>query len=167
MQQHKDTYQNYLSLHRNFNEEHRSVSRQITDLYQLPKKFMEENEKAIQSCMSERTPNGVPHHAELSHNGIRDFLFIVEDFKLQTMELFFEHRVHIDKCTIYVVKVADLQKKSDSRTTSETEAEHVKLIPQLEELQLGLKTLLEKAEAMASRLEIIQARWDRINSKAI
>ena len=121
MQQLKDTYQSYLNLHQNFNEEHKSISRQITDLYQLPKNFMEENEKAIQMCLSDRKPSDAPHHVELSYHGMRDFLFIVEDFKLQTMELFFEHRVHIDKCTIYVMKVAEIQEKQAEKEIIENE----------------------------------------------
>src|SRR5690554_6802618 len=119
MQQIKPTYQNYLALHNGFNEEHRQISKQITDLYQLPKDFMEENERAIHDCLSTRKPNDAPHHAESSYNGTRDFLFIVEDFKLQTMELFFEHRVHIDKCTIYVMKVAELKAQQKANGLSE------------------------------------------------
>jgi hypothetical protein len=167
MQQHKATYQNYLSLHQDFNEEHKSISRQITELYQLPKKFMEENEKAIQTCVAERHPDGTPHHVELSPIGIRDFLFIVEDFKLQTMELFFEHRVHIDKCTVYVMKVNELKAKGKAVDFSETQEEYVQLIPQLEELRSGLNRLLEKAIAMGSRLEAIEARWNKINSQVL
>jgi hypothetical protein len=165
MQQLKETYQSYLSIHNDFNEEHRSISRQITDLYQLPKKFMEENEKAIQICVSENNSDGAPHHSELSPIGIRDFLFIIEDFKLQTMELFFEHRVHIDKCTMYVLKVNELRSKSQGEEPLERQDEYVQLIPQLGELRTGLSTLLEKAKAMANRLESIQTRWNRINSK--
>jgi hypothetical protein len=165
MQQPKESYQNYLSLHHNFNEEHRNISRQITDLYQLPKKFMEENEKAIQICVAERSSDGVPHHAEMSPIGIRDFLFIVEDFKLQTMELFFEHRVHIDKCTVYVMKVNELKAKTNGDDISEGKQEYIQLIPQLEDLISGLNCLLEKAMTMANRLKIIQNRWNSINSR--
>lgn len=166
MQQQKNTYQSYLNLHNEFNEKHKAISKQITDLYQLPKNFMEENEKEIQRCMSKQAQNGVPHHVELSYNGIRDFLFIVEDFKLQTMELFFEHRVHIDKCTVYVMKVAELQTKHKDEAIGKFADEYVDLIPQLNELLLGLETLLAKAEAMVTRLETIETRWERINSKA-
>ncbi|MES2619946.1 MAG: hypothetical protein V4615_03770 [Bacteroidota bacterium] len=165
MQQHKQTYQNYLTLHQDFNQEHRIISKQITDLYQAPKKFMEENEKAIQSCLSGKKNDGTPHHAELSYNSIRDFLFIVEDFKLQTMELFFEHRVHIDKCTIYVVKVSDLQKKFEGKEEAEGANEYIQLIPQLEDLRAGLICLLDKAEIMITNLKEIEERWSRISSK--
>jgi FtsZ-binding cell division protein ZapB len=166
MQQLKATYQHYLNLHQDFNEEHRNISRKITSLYQLPKKFIEENEKAIQSCLAEKQADGSPHHADLSPTGIRDFLFVMEDFKLQTMELFFEHRVHIDKCTVYVMRVNELKEKHQGKDISETKDEYVELIPQLEEMISGLNGLLEKAEAMAGRLETIEARWSRINSKA-
>jgi hypothetical protein len=166
MQQPTGTYQNYLTLHQDFNEEHRSISRQITDLYQLPKKFMEQNEKAIQQRISESSVDGAPHHVELSPIGIRDFLFIVEDFKLQTMELFFEHRVHIDKCTLYVMKVNELKAKNIG-SESESRDQYVELIPQVEELRLGLSKLLEKAVVMAARLETIEARWNRINSQSL
>lgn len=159
-----DTYNQYLSLHQTFNEEHRTISRQITDLYLLPKKFMEENEKAIQLCLKNRKQETVPHHAELSPFGIRDFLFTVEDFKLQTMELFFEHRLHIDKCTVYVLKVTELQDKFRSKNTPEYEEEFVKLIPQVEELRAGLNNLLVKAKQMAKQLEVIQLRWNKIKS---
>ena len=165
MQQLKETYQQYLTLHQDFNEEHRNISRQITELYQLPKRFMETNEKAIQACVAERHPDGVPHHAELSPIGIRDFLFIVEDFKLQTMELFFEHRVHIDQCTIYVMKVNELKAQNQGKDISETNEAYVQLIPQVEELRFGLSKLLEKAVAMANQLETLETRWNRINSK--
>ena len=160
MQQQK-TYQSYISLHEEFNHEHRILSKRITDMYQLPKEFMEEHEKGIQNCLNGRVQDGAPHHSELSHNGIRDFLFIVEDFKLQTMELFFEHRVHIDKCTIYVMKVSELQNKHEK--SPEYEEECIKLIPQLEELKQGLNNLLSKAEMMVENLEQIKTRWQKIN----
>jgi hypothetical protein len=167
MQQQIETYQQYLTLHNDFNEEHKNISRQITELYQLPKKFMENNQKAIQGCVAERNPNGVPHHVDMSPIGIRDFLFIIEDFKLQTMELFFEHRMHIDKCTMYVMQVNELKAKNTGKDISETKEDYVQLIPQLLEMRAGLNGLLGKAVAMAAHLETIEARWTRINSKAL
>jgi hypothetical protein len=154
-----DTYQRYLNLHQDFNQEHKIISKRITDMYQLPKRFMEQNEKAIQKCFSEKAQDGVPHHAELSPSSVRDFLFVVEDFKLQTMELFFEHRVHIDKCTSYIMKVSELQAKYEG------EEEFVKLVPQLDDLRTGLKDLLTKAEVMVVNLDQIEKRWERISSK--
>ena len=77
------------------------------------------------------------------------------------MELFFEHRVHIDKCTIYVMKVSELQNKHEK--SPEYEEECIKLIPQLEELKQGLNNLLLKAEMMVENLEQINTRWQKIN----
>jgi hypothetical protein len=155
MLQPKDSYKNYLSLHNEFSEEHRILNKEIIELYVLPKIFIEENESAIRTFVENNSQVDIPGTAELSFRGIRDFLYKVENFKLQTMELFFEHKAYIDSCSEYVKSVAESRQGESSKN-------YMELIPKVNELRSQLKNLHERAITMAIRLEKIESRWANI-----
>ncbi len=158
------TYHSYLSLQATFNQEYKVINRQIIELYQQPKKFIEENEKRIKAFIKNQPNEVIPGNAELSYKGLRDFGFELEDFKLQAMQLFFEHRSYIDKCTAFVLKINEMKAKYGDNPPAACGVEYIEFIPELHGLRMGVKDLHEKAHDMVKRLERIKERWNRINS---
>ena len=160
-------YSNYLQLQQSFNEDYKCINKQILALYQLPKKFIEQNEKNIKEFVKQKSQQNIPHHVELSVCGLRDFAFELEDFKLQTMQLFFEHRGYIDRCTAHMMKLSELKQKSGSFDSSECTVDYLELIPELNGMSIGLKDIWLKARSMAVRLQKIKIRWERIKQVAV
>ena len=161
MTQQENTYDQYCNLHRQFVDEYKTISVNIAELYQLPKKFIEENAVAMDRYMAESAIPGAPDSSDGSVRSVKDFIYRIEDFKLQIMGLFFEHRGLIEKCTVYMKKVQEI-KASDATGAEE---KLTALIPELTSLRFGLKCIEEKAGGMISRLESVEGKWNIINEK--
>lgn len=155
-------YQHYSNLHKQFIDEYKTISMHVSELYKAPKQFIEENAMEMDRFMAE---SGIPG-APSAHNGstvnIKEFVYRIEDFKLQMMGLFFEHRALIEKCTAYMQRVHQLH---GTGADSEAENKLVELIPELTSLRFGLKCIEEKAAGMQSRLESIEGKWNIINGR--
>ncbi len=155
-------YEHYCNLHREFLDEYRTISARVAALYQMPKKFIEENAIAMDRYMSESSMPGSPDSSGDSVRSVRDFIYRIEDFKLQIMSVFFEHRSLIEKCMAYMKKVQDLKANPE---TAGTEEQYVALIPELASLRFALKCVEEKAGGMIGQLESIEGKWNNINGK--
>jgi len=162
MTQQEKAYEQYCNLHRQFMDEYKVISVHVAELYQMPKKFIEENAAAMDRYMAESSVPGSPDSSDGSVRGVKDFIYRIEDFKLQIMGLFFEHRALIEKCSVYMHKVQQLK---FTRFNAETEQKFIELIPELTSLRFGLKCIEEKAGGMVGRLENVEGKWKIINKK--
>lgn len=156
------SYEHYCNLHREFLDEYKAISARVAALYQMPKKFIEENAVAMDRYMADSSMPGSPDSSDNSVRNVRDFIYRIEDFKLQIMGVFFEHRGLIEKCMVYMKKVQELKANPEA---AGTEAQYVALIPELASLRFGLKCVEEKAAGMISQLETIEGKWNSINEK--
>ena len=162
MTQQEKPYDQYCNLHRQFIDEYKVISSHVAELYQLPKKFIEENVAAMDRYMAESSMPGSPSDSDGSVRSVREFIYRIEDFKLQIMGLFFEHRALIEKCSVYMKKVQELR---FSKFNADTEQKFVELMPELNSLRFGMKCIQEKAAGMASRLESVEGSWNKINER--
>lgn len=155
-------YQHYSNLHKQFIDEYKTISLRVSELYKAPKQFIEENAMEMDRFMAESSIPGAPAPNNGATINIREFIYRIEDFKLQMMGLFFEHRALIEKCTAYMQKVHQLRSMG-----AETDVENklVEFIPELTSLRFGLKCIEEKAAGMQSRLESIEGKWNIINGR--
>lgn len=153
-------YEHYCNLHRQFMAEYKTISAHVAELYQMPKKFIEENASAMDRYMAECSVPGSPDSSDGSVRSVKEFIYRIEDFKLQIMGLFFEHRALIEKCTVYMQKVQELKMSPD---TLDAEAKFTELIPELTTIRFGLKCIEEKAGGMISRLQSVEGKWNIIN----
>lgn len=155
-------YNHYCSLHKQFIEEYKVISSRVADLYQAPRKFIEDNAMEMDRYMAESSVPGSPGDFNPTSFNLKEFIYRVEDFKLQIMSLFFEHRALIEKCTVYMQRVHELKASGNG---PEVEHKLVELIPELTTLRFGLKCIEEKAGGMVSRLDSIEGNWNSINGK--
>ena len=162
MTQPEKPYEHYCNLHREFIEEYRTISTRVVGLYQLPKKFIEDNAVAMDRYMAESSVPGAPGSADESLRGLKEFIFRIEDFKQQIMGVFFEHRTMIEKSTDYMKKVQELKGHMFEQGNEE---KFVELIPELTSLRFRLKCIEERASGMISQLESIEGKWNSINGK--
>ena len=164
MTQQENTYDQYCKLHRQFFDEYKVISEHVAQLYQMPKRFIEENASAMDRYMAESSMPGLPADSDGSVRSVKEFIYRIEDFKLQIMGLFFEHRMLIEKCSTYMKKVQELR---FAKFNPEIEKQFIDLIPELTALRFGLKCIQEKATGMAGRLETVEGSWSRINEKMV
>lgn len=155
-------YQQYCNLHTGFINEYKVVSVRIAELYQSPKRFIEDNASEMDRYMAESSVPGSPQDVTPAHASVREFIYRIEDFKLQIMSLFFEHRMLIEKSTEYMQKV-QLFKLEENEATMEEKL--VELIPEISALRFKLKCIEEKAGGMMSRLETVESKWNAIAGK--
>ena len=162
MIQTENSYAHYCNLHREFVDEYKTISTRVVALYQLPRKFIEENAIAMDRYMAESSVPGSPDGSDSTLRGLKDFIFRIEDFKQQIMGVFFEHRSLIERSTRYMMKVQELKGNIFEENNAD---KFVELIPELTSLRFGLKCIEEKACGMISKLEGIEGKWNSINEK--
>ena len=158
-------YEYYNELHDCFNEAFHSINQYVIDLYILPKRFIEETGPALDKFIRNQALPGVPSNPELSSRSVMDFIGQVDDFTVNTIRLFDEHRAQVDDCAAYLEKVSRLEQKCRSGKVSDCTLEYVQLTPELVRLNEGLSRIKEKAEDMVNNLERLEAKWGRIKPR--
>lgn len=164
MLQPENNTERFFKMHLEFVEECKLINREMKALYAMPHKFIERNASAIDQYMEEARIPGAPESFSRSLHGVREFVTQLEDFKHQTMQLFFEHRNHTDKCTDYLQKSQELRAKNvDSIIDLSNGGDS--LMDELSALRLGLNSIREKASVMTSQLGDIEGKWIAITGK--
>lgn len=149
-------YEQFNQLHHQFIDEYKTVSTHVTQLYQLPKQFIEQNAMEMDEYMNQSSIPGPPDSVDSSAIAVKEFIYRIEDFKLQIMSLFFEHRSLIEKCTVYMKKTHEM------KANFAPDEKFSDLIPELTALRFGLKCIEEKAGSMAASLKNIESKWNNI-----
>jgi hypothetical protein len=150
-------------MHRQFVEEYKMISANIAELYKSPKRFIEDNASEMDRYMAESSMPGSPEQVDANHASVREFITRIEDFKLQIMSVFFEHRVLLEKCTTYMQTVQQFKMEANE---IDVEEKLVTLIPELTSLRFNLKVIEEKAAGMSSRLASVEGKWNAIHGRA-
>lgn len=152
----------FMNLHLEFVEQFKSINSDMKTLYAMPHKFIEDNASAIDQFLATASIPGAPESFDRSVKGVKDFLYQIEDFKYQTMELFFEHRSYSDKCVEYLRRSQEIRKSNISGIKSTKMLNG--LMEELTALRFGLTRLREKGGEMMIQLNAIQGRWQNIKS---
>ncbi len=151
----------FMNLHIEFVEQFKSINSDMKTLYAMPHKFIEENASAIDQFLATASIPGAPESFDRSVKGVKDFVYQLEDFKHQTMELFFEHRAYSDKCAAYLKKSQELRKSSMGiKSTTMLNG----LTEELIALRFGLNRIREKGSEMMIQLSAIQGKWKTIKT---
>lgn len=151
----------FMNLHMEFVEQFKSINSDMKTLYAMPHKFIEENASAIDQFLANASIPGAPESFDRSVKGVKDFVYELEDFKCQTMELFFEHRAYSDKCATYLKKSQELRKSSMGiKSTAMING----LTEELIALRFGLNRIREKGSEMMIQLSAIQGKWKTIKT---
>lgn len=153
-----------LQLHVQFVEECQQINNEMKALYAMPHKFVQENASAIDRFMSEVNIPGAPESFNRNFDGVKIFVFELEDFKQQTLQLFFEHRAHTDKCAEYLRKSQELRGQNNKDMCNCAEVSN-ELFEELNALRFNLKCIREKAGIMTNQLAKIEGKWNLLAEK--
>ena len=164
MQQSENNTQRFFKMHLEFVEECKQINSEMRALYAMPHKFIEKNASAIDQYLEEAKIPGAPESFNRTLHGVREFVNPLEDFKYQTMQLFFEHRAHTDKCADYLQKSQELRAKSLDNSIDLSNGND-SLMDELSALRVGLNCIREKAGAMTSQLGDIEGKWSVITKQ--
>jgi hypothetical protein len=151
-------YEYYRCAQHDFNEAYKLLNSYVSDLYMLPKKFIENTGPALDryikdySFADEGKKNTTPFEAVI------DFIDQLDDFTENTMKLFNEHKMHSNKSKVYLKKVEEMNEKTTGKIVSEYAVDFIELTPELIELQKGLKKIKVSADEMVDRLESLELR---------
>ena len=88
-----------------FFEAYQLVNEYIAELYQLPRKFVEEAEPAMERYMKEYgIPRSAPRKNVLSCPDVQAFIEQLDDLTVDVLLLFKQHKSHFGKSAIYMKK---------------------------------------------------------------
>ena len=148
-----------------FYEAYQMVNEYIADLYNLPKKFVEEAEPAMERYMREYGEPGAPRKNVVSYPDVVDFMEQLDDLTLETLYLFKQHKMHFDKSTVYMKKVTIGEMGVQKTAAATATAQKKQLISELSVLNAGLMDIKTKADEMVEKMERLEMKWFRLKKK--
>jgi hypothetical protein len=157
-------YEYYRCMHHDFNEANKLVNHYISDIYGLPKKFVEKTELVL-NCFINSSVKNENAKQESPLNPVIEFMEQLDDFTARTEKLYSQHCDYVSKSNEYMQRVSELEKKKCGRIISEYAVDYVELTPEVIKLQSGLKHLKEVADDLVTRLEKLELRWENLRYK--
>lgn len=151
--------------HHNFIEAYKMINEYVAELYQLPKKLVEDAGNVLDTFCCEDSKPSASIKVERSCRVVIDFMDQLDDFTVNTIQLFNEHKKHVDETRKYIRKVSALQTKYKESNSINVIEECNHLTEELNNLLKGLRLIKEKADEMVSRLEKLELRWESIKVK--
>jgi hypothetical protein len=155
-------YEYYRCIQRDFNEAYKLLNSYVSDLYVLPKKFVENTGPALDRYIKDYSFDNDGKKNATSYDVVLDFIEQLDDFTENTMKLFNQHKLHNDRSKAYLRKVDELNQKAIGKIVSEYAVDFIELTPELTQLQNGLKQIKVQADEMVDKLERLELRWDSL-----
>jgi phage gp36-like protein len=157
-------YEYYRCVQHDFNEAYRAINKYVTELYMLPKKFVDNTGPALDRYIKNYyfPENSVSDNSNNSFSTVVDFINQLDDFTQGTIELFTEHKMHSDRSKAYMQRVSQLKEKNYGKIVSEYAVDYIELTPELTSLHKDLGKLKARADEMVNRLEKLELRWESI-----
>ena len=141
------------------------INEYVAELYRLPKKLVEDAGSALDTFCCEDSMPLTNIKIEKSCKVVIDFMDQLDEFTVQTIQLFNEHKKHVNATRTYIRKVYAMQTKFGRNNTSTEMQVYNELTLELDKLLNGLREIKEKADDMVSRLEKLELRWENIKVK--
>jgi hypothetical protein len=160
-------YEYYRCVQHDFNETYRSVNKYVTELYMLPKKFVDDTGPALDRFIKDYyfPENSVSDNTNNSFTTVVDFINQLDEFTQGTIELFAAHKLHTDRSRAYMQRVSQLNEKNHGKIVSEYAVDYIELTPELTTLHNDLRKLKVTADDMVNRLEKLELRWENIRER--
>jgi hypothetical protein len=155
-------FEQYNLSHHNFIEAYKMINEYVAELYKLPKRLVEDAGNALDSfCVEEEQPNSNVK-VKRSCTVVIDFMDQLDDFTMHTIQLFDEHKKHVDETRKYIRMVSACQNKYKGQLALAESKDYIVLTKELNKLLSGLKLIKERADEMVNRLEKLELRWENI-----
>lgn len=158
-------YENYHLTHSNFVEAYKMVNEYVTELYKLPKRFLDETEGTMNLISAKQFAPKSPSASDSSVRVVVDFMNQIDEFTQHTIGLFNKHMDHIDETEAYMQKAAALEQKIDIKNPGEYANEYAALTPRVNELMQGLKQIKERADETLGWLKQLELQWEDVQVK--
>jgi hypothetical protein len=155
-------FEQYNLSHHNFIEAYKMINEYVAELYQLPQRLVEDAGSTLESFCCEEDKPQVSLKVKRSCSVVIDFMDQLDDFTLHTIQLFNEHKKHVDETRKYIRKVSALQNKCNNKPALSEPNEYNRLTHELNDLLNGLKKIKDRADEMVNRLEMLEFRWENI-----
>ncbi len=157
--------ENYHLTHGNFVEAYKMVNDYVTELYKLPKQFLDETEGTMNLLTSTHFAPKSPSAKDKSMRIVVDFMDQLDEFTMHTINLFNDHMKHIDETQVYLNKIKAIESKLKGKGTPEVAQEYTSLTPKVNELMEGLKQIKVRADETLSWLEKLEVKWEDVQVK--
>ncbi len=156
-------FEYYKALHAEFNEMCPVANQYVIELYARPRKFILETGPMLDRFIREQSMPGTPGSRGFPADHVMDFIGLVDDFTLETIALFNEHKSHVDDCKNYMEKTRKLD--INFAHLDYAENDYRRLTLEVLELHNGLIKIKDRADEMIKRLNALEERWDNIKLK--
>lgn len=165
MQNLDSAYENYHLTHSNFVEAYKMVNEYVTELYKLPKQFLDETEGTMGLISGKQFAPKAPSESDKSVRLVVDFMDQLDEFTMHTIGLFNKHMDHMDETEAYMQKAIALQDKVTPQNHGQFLKEYAVLTPQVNELMQGLKQIKERADDALAWMEKLELKWEDVQVK--
>lgn len=161
MPAYKTDFENYNLSHSNFVAAYQLINEYVTDLYMMPKSFSEEAGKVMDVISREYAIPQSPEKSNEAFREVLDFVKQLDAFTLHTINLFNEHKAHMDCSEVYLKNVECMRNSEDVIS----DLEYHELAEEVNGLLSGLRSIKEKADKTIEWIDQLDFRWEAIREK--
>ncbi len=161
MPAYKTDYEHYNLSHSNFVAAYKLINEYVTDLYMMPKHFSEEAGKVMDVIHREYAIPQAPEKSNETFRSVLEFVKQLDAFTLHTINLFNEHKAHLDWSEVYMNNVERMKNAGEVIS----DLEYSELAEEVNELLSGLRMIKEKADKTIEWLDQLDVRWESIREK--
>jgi hypothetical protein len=158
----EEEYNCYRSLHHDFSVSYASLHKHMLDFYPLPKKFIEETGPRIENYVRNYSIKEVNAKKNLSVEMIFYFSGSFSQFAAETVKLFDDYRLLYDESGMYMKRLFKLKESNPGQNPAGSAEEYIEMIPGLNALVGGLKSVEEKVCETEKKLAQLEAEWQSI-----
>jgi len=141
------------------------VNEYVTELYKLPKRFLDETQGTMNLISSKQYAPKAPSSSDSSMRVVVDFMNQLDEFTVHTIDLFNKHMEHIDKTELYMKIAMALETKVAGKDLTLFTGEYSKITEQVNQLMYGLKQIKERADETLEWLEQLELQWEDVQIK--
>ncbi|HLP21882.1 MAG TPA: hypothetical protein VK174_16325 [Chitinophagales bacterium] len=155
----------YHFTHSNFVEAYKMVNEYVTELYRLPKRFLEETEGTMNALTNKHFAPKAPSANDTNMRVVVEFMDQLDEFTMNTIDLFNDHMKHIDATEAYMKKAVALESPTVGIIENPDAQVYSQLIPEVEQLLGGLKEIKQRADDTLGWLEELEVNWETIQGE--
>jgi hypothetical protein len=161
MPAHTPDYENYNLNHSNFVGAYKLINEYVTDLYLLPKQFADDAGRVMDTISNQYAIPQAPQDSNATLRAVLDFVNQLDGLTMHTVNLFNEHKLHIDQTEVYMRQVESLKINNEEVS----DLEYSELAAEVSDLMKGLKSIKEKADKTIEWLDRLEERWEQIKTE--
>ena len=154
----------YNSLYHDFTEAYTNVHSLSREFYPQAKRFVEHTEPELNHFVQKISHSESEKGGPFAYQKLVTYMNHFDDFTLMANKLFADLKAMLDRSDRFMNRLLDIKMNTESKH-NDTGKNYPELVPELDELVIGLKQMPERATGLVVKMKKLEADWKKTKEK--